>query len=445
MKMVEEIRTLPEAKELFAKGGDVFLARAPGRLDVMGGIADYSGSLVLEMPIREATVTALQRIPERKLTIISLSDEKLQFEMPLSDFEINGKPINYAVGQEYFSDKNHWASYVAGVFLVLMRERGMIFNEGARILITSDVPQGKGVSSSAAIEASVMEAVKAAFNIEINPRNTALLSQKVENLVAGAPCGVMDQMTVVCGQSDRLLALLCRPAEITDHISIPDEISFWGIDSGIRHAVSGPDYGSVRVGAFMGLQIIADEMQREENYLTQFSPSEYEQFFANHIPDKITGIEFISRYKRTRDTVTTVSPDKEYAVRIPTEHAIYEHHRVQVFSALLQNKITEESMKLLGELMHQSHISYSACGLGSDGTDLLVQLIRNEGSSSGLYGAKITGGGNGGTIAVLGRKDASDAISKITRLYEARTGYKPYIFSGSSNGSSLSEHRRFTL
>jgi L-arabinokinase len=86
--------------------------------------------------------------------------------------------------------------------------------------------------------------------------------------------------------------------------------------------------------------------------------------------------------------------------------------------------------------MFASHASYSACGLGSEGTDLLVELVREAGVAAGLYGAKITGGGSGGTVAVLGRGDAGEAIAQVARRYSEQTGRQPYIFSGSSPGSA---------
>ena len=145
-----------EVRALFDPEGGVVVARAPGRLDVMGGIADYSGSFVLEMPIREATFAALQRKGSRTLRIISLSEDpqrEMFFEMPLENFESNGRPLDYGSARAVFQRDaaRQWAAYVAGVFLVLMRERGIVFQEGARILIDSGVPEGKGVSSSAAL------------------------------------------------------------------------------------------------------------------------------------------------------------------------------------------------------------------------------------------------------------------------------------------------------
>lgn len=447
-----------EARQLFERGAELIITRAPGRLDVMGGIADYSGSLVLELPIREATFVALQRDASRRLRIVSLSEDSAQgvaFEMPLTDFESAGQPISYEAARARFEHDpaQHWAAYAAGVFLVLRRERGINFKEGARLLIASRVPQGKGVSSSAALEVAVMQAVAAAFEIAISPRETALLCQMVENLVVGAPCGVMDQMTAACGEAYRLLALFCQPAELREMVAIPDEIAFWGLDSGVRHAVTGADYGSVRVGAFMGYRMIAEvaglkvqatrpgepvqiDDPRWGGYLANLTPSEFEQVYAAHLPERIGGAEFLSRYQGTTDPVTRIDPERSYAVRVPTAHAIDEHHRVRLFAELLEGTTSERQLELLGELMCQSQASYSACGLGSASTDRLVELVREAGPTQKLYGAKITGGGSGGTVAVLGRRDADESIKRVAERYARETGYQPHIFAGSSPGSA---------
>jgi galactokinase len=448
-----------EARGMFDPQSDVFVARAPGRLDVMGGIADYSGSLVLQLPLQEATLTALQRQAKPFLRVVSLGAEANnrapEFEMPLADFERDGSPLDYAAAQAYFrrDPDRHWAAYAAGAFLVLMRERGVTFTEGARILISSTVPEGKGVSSSAALEVAVMQAVAAAYGITLEPREMALLCQKVENLVVGAPCGVMDQMTAVCGEANRLLALLCQPAELQGMVTLPEEVAVWGLDSGIRHAVSGADYGSVRVGAFMGYRIIADLAGLTvaadapgkpaqvsdpiwDGYLANVTPAEFEQLYASHLPDQISGEAFLQAYTSTTDSVTQVDPQRSYAIRTPTAHPIYEHFRVRTYAELLDGVPNERRLELLGELMYQSHTSYSACGLGSAGTDRLVALVREAGPGQGLYGAKITGGGSGGTVAVLGRRGADAAVESIAEQYAHETGHRPYIFAGSSLGAA---------
>jgi galactokinase len=453
---------IAEARSLFDPGREVVVARAPGRLDLMGGIADYSGSLVLQWPLREATLVALQLDSERRVRVVSLGAEDNgrapAFDMPLDDLAPGGTSIDYPQAQALFrrDPARSWAAYVVGAFLVLLRERGFRFTEGVRLLIRSDVPEGKGVSSSAALEVAVMQALDAAFEMALPPRELAILCQKVENLVVGAPCGVMDQMAAACGREGELLALLCQPADLLGTVALPADLEVWGLDSGVRHAVSGSDYAAVRVGAFMGARILADlvglpvapgaaagtvtiDDTRWNGYLANVTPSEFESLAAR-LPESLRGSEFLAGYGGTTDTVTSIDPARDYAVRGPAAHPVYEHFRVRAFAELLTPPITERRCALLGELMYQSHASYSACGLGSGGTDLIVELTRAAGLARGFYGAKITGGGSGGTVAILGRRGSD--IGRIAQAYAAQTGHRPQVFSGSSPGAASFGHRR---
>jgi L-arabinokinase len=320
------------------------------------------------------------------------------------------------------------------VFLVLARERGWPLTSGARIVVASNVPEGKGVSSSAAIETATMRAAAEAFDMDLEPRDLALLCQLSENLVSGAPCGVMDQMTCVFGEAGQLLALLCQPAELQPSVPIPDDLSFWGLDSGERHAIGGSDYRSVRTGAFMGLRMLTERLGISVDYLANIAVADFERGIGDGLPEEMSGEEFLERFGGTADTVTRVEPGRRYRVRAPTRHPVYERTRVEEFRRLLGGPYREDRLVQLGELMYQSHASYSACGLGSPGTDRLVELVRAEGPAGGLYGARVTGGGSGGTVAVIGRHDAAAAVARVADAYERATGHRPYVFAGSSRG-----------
>ncbi|HKN17855.1 MAG TPA: galactokinase family protein [Candidatus Sulfotelmatobacter sp.] len=448
----------PDAHALFDQENDIFVGRAPGRLDVMGGIADYSGSLVLQLPIQQAALAAVQPNHLQSVEIVSLGNSEngrgnSSFSMLLNDLAPEGRPLEYGAAREYFrrNSAHEWAAYIAGVLLVLMHECDARCR-GIRILLDSHVPEGKGVSSSAAIEVATMQAICAAFGIKLEPRTLALLCQKVENRVVGAPCGVMDQMTAASGEQDRLLKLLCQPADVQGSVEVPHEIAFWGIDSGVRHSVSGSDYSSVRVGAFMGYRIIADlaglpvrasantaqvEIRdaRWNGYLANLTPAEFEQY-RREIPEQMAGEEFLAKFHGTTDPVTRVDPQQTYATRQPTAHPVYENFRVRRFAELLVDSPGERQFEQLGELMYESHASYSACGLGSEGTDLLVDLVRARGPKNGLYGAKITGGGSGGAVAVLGRREARQAVSEIASAYATKTGCNAIVFGHSSPGAA---------
>ncbi|KAF1883776.1 hypothetical protein Lal_00012694 [Lupinus albus] len=487
------------ASSLFNWEEEIFVARAPGRLDVMGGIADYSGSLVLQMPIREACHVALQKVHPSKhrlwkhaqarqnakggnpiavLQIVSygseLSNRGPTFDMDLSDFmDEEGNPISYEKANKYFArdPSQKWAAYAAGAILVFMHELGVHFEDSISMLISSAVPEGKGVSSSASVEVASMSAIAAAHGLNIIPRDLALLCQKVENHIVGAPCGVMDQMASACGEANKLLAMICQPAEIVGLVEIPNHIRFWGLDSGIRHSVGGADYGSVRIGTFMGLKMIKSkasdelselrsdgvnhneagqddiELLKQEaslDYLCNLLPHRYEALYAKAIPESIIGETFLEQYNNHNDEVTIIDQKRTYSVRFPTIHPVYENFRVKTFKALLTSATSNDQLTALGELLYQCHYSYGACGLGSDGTNRLVHLVQELQHSAAskaegvtLCGAKITGGGSGGTVCVIGRNclKSSEHIFEVQKRYKKATGYLPFIFEGSSPGA----------
>jgi L-arabinokinase len=457
---VEQLRGLDRepGKELhgfFESGHPVSVARAPGRLDVMGGIADYSGSLVLQLPIQEATFVALQLTRGQTWRIASLPasvDGCLRcVELSRQDRDRFG---DYASARQQLQEDSStaWVAYLVGVALVLGQELGANIDRGCRLLVRSEVPEAKGVSSSAALEVAAMRAWAHRLGIAIDGVEAARLCQMAENQVVGAPCGIMDQMTSALGRSGELLALLCQPAEVQGTVRLPDSLGSWGIDSGIRHSVSGSDYTSVRTGAFMGYRMIAsmagldvtapdsDSVVRVNDprwhgYLANLTTAEFEGSYAARLPEQMAGAEFLCRYQGTSDPVTRVEPERMYAIRQPTAHPIYEHARVRRFRDLLAKPVDEPTLIEMGELMYASHASYSECGLGSSGTDQLVDMVREAGPASGLFGAKITGGGSGGTVAILGHRKSGDAVEQIARSYAHESGQGGYVFRGSSSGA----------
>ena len=450
--------TPPQLDGFFSEG-EVIVTRAPGRLDLMGGFADYSGAMVLEMPIAAAAHAAIQLSENREIQARSLPSnahgQHRVFKISLDSFTGGRTTIQYDAACDLFSRDplNGWAAYVLGAFIVLMREKNAVFKQGARILIQSVVPEAKGVSSSAALEVATMQAVLTAYGIEIEPREVPFLCQKVENLVAGAPCGVMDQMTAVCGEAGKLLALLCQPGEIVGTIEVPEDLKIWGLDSGIRHSIAGSDYTTVRTAAFMGYRIIAELAgldcyktnseslvrvvdDRWNGYLANITPDEFATKFAPYLPERMSGGDFLHQYEGTTDPITKVVRDQVYPVLHATRHPIYEHSRVTRFVNLLQTTKDEKGAQALGQLMYQAHQSYTDCGVGSEQTDALVDLVRLAGPARGLYGAKITGGGSGGTVALLGNNDADAAVEDIAASYQKQTGQVATIISGSSPGAA---------
>jgi galactokinase len=445
-------------RPIFSGDDAPLVGRAPGRLDVMGGFADYSGSLTLEMPIAEAAFVAVQRTSTASVRVVSagLGNNPAPLrDISLAVGELSDACRSYSSARAYFGRdaERTWAAYVLGVLVALRIDLGVDAFGGLDIVVCSSVPEGKGVSSSAAVEVASFQALAALSGLALDPIELALSCQRVENLVAGAPCGVMDQLTSSCGSEGQLLAILCQPARLEGRVSVPSGLRLWGIDSGIRHAVSGTGYTEVRVAAFMGYTIIARHLGlpirsgsgpgkvviddgQLRGYLANVGVELFERELEALLPERLGGEEFLRAHAGIIDPITDVVPGASYRVRAATAHPIYEHARATEFRELMQRGLSEDSSRRLGELMFQAHESYGTCGLGSTGTDRLVELVREMGPARGLYGAKITGGGSGGTVAVLGMDDAVAQVLGVAQKYAGETGDGPQLFHGSSCGAA---------
>lgn len=447
-------RAFLERLRPFFSPGPLWVARAPGRLDVLGGIIDYAGGLVCEWPLAEAVWVALQPRSDLRLRLATTASEPgiaPTVEMSLEDFYRQGRLLSYEEARLLFAEPSsrHWAAYVAGIFFVLLAEGKVArFPHGATLGVVSHVPPGAGVASSAALEVATMQAVCAAYGLSLEPLEKARLCQRAENLVAGAPCGIMDQITALLGQKGALLLLLCQPYEVKGFLPLPSGVQVAGIHTQVKHSVGGSRYTSTRVGTFMGHRIIEEHLRRRapwrekdplEGYVCRISPEEFAKVYRRILPEKMKGATFLRRYGGTRDPVTRIEPRRTYKVRSRVEHMVLEQARVERFlRALEAYERTRDSffLRLAGKQMYASHWSYTKrCGLGAQEADLLVRLAREEGEARGVYGAKITGGGSGGTVAFLGTDALPEAVARIAQRYAERTGHRPEVFLGSSPGA----------
>jgi L-arabinokinase len=196
------------------------------------------------------------------------------------------------------------------------------------------------------------------------------------------------------------------------------------------------------IGSAMKRELAGDPMN---GYLANLDPDDYKRLFREWLPEWMNGRDFLDRFGATIDTATKVEPAVEYPVRRAADHHVLEARRIRRFVEFLEHATTspaqsrDRGMALdrAGHLMYGSHVSYTNDAmLGAPECDVLVDLVRRH-ERSGLYGARITGGGSGGTVAVLcdegERADA--AIAEIVAEYEKKTGKKPEVFTGTSPGA----------
>lgn len=449
----------------FDMSRSIRISRAPGRLDVMGGIADYTGSMVCEATLDRMAAVALQERTDRQLRIFSfnLLDEHqpFTFQMPLEAL-YDQSADNLRKG--FNEPGRKWAGYLAGCLFILHERQLIDLRQanirGVNLALYSTVPLGAGVSSSAAIEVATMMNLVDHFNLRqrTDAMSVAAMCQEVENRLVGAPCGIMDQVTSCCGQADALLRMLCQPHELLEPLPLPQGVRVLGINSNVKHSVGGGAYGRTRTGAFMAHKMILEQMRKMgqaarrtlvadpmKGYLANLDPEDYKKFFRPVLPEFMVGADFLRDYGATIDKATTVEPAVTYPVQHAADHHVLEARRVRDFSQYLEEAArapggTREQGLLLdkaGHLMYASHRSYTHHAmLGAPECDLLVDLARKR-EEAGIYGAKITGGGSGGTVAILANASdrADEAIADILRLYQEQTGHHPHAFTRSSPGA----------
>ncbi|HOB32517.1 MAG TPA: hypothetical protein PKH32_06540, partial [Verrucomicrobiota bacterium] len=428
----------------FFTTGEVWVTRVPARLDVMGGIADYSGANVCEAVLGRGVLIALQARTDRTVRIRTMQAGikalPIETRFPLDRFR-SGEGLSGYAEVRAFCHANplaNWASYIVGSIFTLLKEESVKLPFGFNLLLLSAIPMNVGIGSSAAVEIGALSCLNAYLGLKLPPLRIARLGQMAENHVVGAPCGIMDQIAITNGRQGCLTHILCRPGEVKGEVRIPPGTAFVGINSMIRHSVAGSPYSDTRVGAFMGKKII-DEIRARTgraplNYLTELSTREFNEQYAREVPEEILGSEFLARYKTHDDPVTQISPDATYSVAGPTRHPIEENERVLRFMDCLKDAsdANEQALIAAGECMYAAHESYrSNCNLSTEEVDFLVETVRQRGAKQGLYGAKITGGGTGGTVAVFGKVEALKRhIPEICVEYSRRVGVVPDVFEG---------------
>lgn len=455
MHFEEIVQKLQSENEFFSHEPPIFISRAPGRLDLMGGNDDYTGGLVFESTIREATYAAAQLRDDRFVVLKNPDVGKAGWQ---ADVRISLDELTDTEKVRLFVNSMpsvRWTAYVLGNIHFLLKKYPERIQSGICIYMESTIPFNRGVSSSAAIEVAVMKSAAAAYGIGLEGVELALACQWVENAIADSACGIMDQIAVVTGRQGFIMPLVCQPCNPEPLIRLPEQLKVWGIDSGVSHQVSGIEYEAARAAAFMGYKIICDlenipvrldtsaDIARYSDpvwngYLANLSRSEFYEKYEQKLPEKMGSEEYLRNYNEHADPFTSLKEEVIYNVRANTRYAVEENQRVQLFSELSRGASAAPSPRafaLMGELMYQSHYAYTQCGLGAKATDYLVGLCRSKGVANGIYGAKITGGGAGGTVAILADAGAGAVIHQLFSAYAAAKLGDPYLFEGSSDGA----------
>ncbi len=437
----------------FIRAKPVWVARVPARLDVMGGIADYSGANVCQATLGAGVLAAVQARRDRLVRIRTEradgSGLPAETEFPLEEME---DAAGYESIRARFAAHSlaSWAAYAGGSLVALLREEGIRPPAGFTLRLLATAPMNAGIASSAAVEISTLCALNAWLGLGLGADRIAQLGQIAENRVVGAPCGIMDQIAIASGRRGKLVHILCRPGSVEGRVDVPKGTGFVGINSMVRHSVAAAPYGDVRIGAFMGRRIL-NRLRKQKGlpplaHLTELSAAELAAE-ERHLPGQMTGADFLARYRTHEDAATVIRPGTVYRIRAPVRHAVLENERVLRFMEALRSARNggEAGCAAAGREMLAAHESYrDECRLSVPEVDALVEAVRRIGPRKGLYGAKITGGGAGGTVAVFGRREAlKKHIPGIAAEHARRMGTAPDVFGGTSPGAFEFGARRY--
>ncbi|WP_431278028.1 galactokinase [Leifsonia poae] len=348
--------TLDSFAEIFGRRADG-LWSAPGRVNLIGEHTDYNEGFVLPFAINRRTVVALGLRDDRKARVgSSFADELVEIDLAdLTPEALSG-----------------WSAYPLGVAWAL-GEFGADLDAvpGFDILIDSNVPVGAGLSSSAAIESAVGSALNDVWQLGLDRRTLARVGQRSENIVVGAPTGIMDQSASLLGEPDAAVFLDCRSLESQ---TIPLGLEAAGleiliIDTNVEHAHATGGYAERRASCEAGARALGVESLRD------------------------VGIDDLTRAREVLDDVTFRR----------VRHVVTENQRVLDTVRTLR----EQGPTAIGELLDASHRSMrDDFEISVPELDLAVETAQ----ANGAIGARMTGGGFGGSAIALVPRDALSRV-----------------------------------
>lgn len=343
------------------------VAGAPGRVNLIGDHTDYNGGFVLPAALPQRTRVRLARRPDRTVQVASAQFPDI---------------AAYTLGDE--CRHGHWHDYVQGVTATLASDNYQL--SGFDVYIDSDVPVGSGLSSSAALEVAALRGLRELFALPVDDRTIARLAHRAETGFVGAPVGVMDQLICSLGDVDSALFIDTRTLA-TERLPLPAELGLVVIYSGVDHRLTGGDYGARRAECEQAAALL-------------------------HVPQ-------LRDLADLDDPRVARLPD---VLRRRVRHVFTENARVLAAVGALRSG----DVAALGALFDASHASLrDDYEVSIPEIDLLCRLARDSGA---VYGARLTGGGFGGSVVIVADPRQTDRVARrVARTYAETTRRTPTI------------------
>lgn len=355
-------------------------AFAPGRVELLGNHTDYNEGYVLSAAIDRGVTMHGDHTANGLIHLRSNTVER-SVSVPLGNFERQAGET--------------WANYPLGVVRSLADAGYAVGSFSAEI--SSDVPTGAGLSSSAALEVATATLLAKIFDFDLAPMEKAKLCRRAENDFVGVNCGLLDQVSSVFGRRDHIIFLDCR-RETVETIPFSPDLCLLVINSGVEHRLIGGEYNERRASCFAAAERLGEAALRD-----------------------VTSAQL----DRAKDKLPALLWRR-------AAHIVGENERVRAGIDLLRNHDSEA----FGELMFTSHESSRTFFENSTPElDLLVALAR---PLPGVLGSRLTGGGFGGSTVSLVQRSASAEIGEnIRQAYHNQTGHHAEVLQcAPGNGAS---------
>jgi galactokinase len=357
-------------------GGHPRLYRAPGRVNIIGEHTDYNQGFVLPAAIDLYCWTAAAARTDRRLQIHSTNLDQ---------------SVSVNLDDKTLAPRGDWSDYVVGTAVAL--ESSGYRLTGADLLVSSEVPLGSGLSSSAAIEVSTGYALLDISASKIDPLRLAMACHQAENDFVGARVGIMDQFVSVNGRAGHALMLDCRSFETTP-LPIPPQLRLVVCNTGVKHELTGGEYNQRRAQCEEGVRLLSSNL----------SPIQALRDVGSDQLDRCKEILPELIYRRCR-------------------HVVTENERVQQAA----DAFLTGDMSMLNALMAESHRSMrDDYEISCAELNLMVEIARVQ---PGVIGARMTGGGFGGCTVNLVQADAAEEFRvSVAAEYEKHTRTSPAIY-----------------
>lgn len=370
---------------------------APGRVNLIGEHTDYNDGFVMPLALPHTCHIAAARRDDGVLRLHSAEAGGGIVQLHVDDLAPEG-----ATG-----DRGGWAAYPAGTVWAL-REAGLAAG-GADLHITSTVPTGAGLSSSAALEVATASALNGLYELGLDAERVARLCQRAENAFVGVPCGIMDQMASACCTAGHALYLDTR--DLTQR-QVPFDLEGQGlrllvVDTRVKHALGDGEYAKRRAGCEAGAAALGVPALRDVPYA-----------------------ELGAALERLRDG--------GHGELVPlVRHIVTENERVQETIRLLDAGGT----RAIGPVLTAGHASLrDDFGISCEELDLAVDTA----NGAGALGARMTGGGFGGSIVTILPAGAVEPVSAAIDEAFAEAGYGApgHLIASPSAGAMFTEVTR---